>query len=411
MARYSYPFCCLLLLLFTVRATAQSGGFVMPPGQRQVEIPFEYYNNFILIKVTFNRVFPLVFILDTGAEYTILCKREISDLMQVTYEKEFKIAGSDLTSELTAYLARGIRFDLGEKMTAPSEDILVLDDDYFKFEEYAGVNIDGIMTANVFAKYVMKINYQRALITLYRRDYFRPENGFSEIPLEIYRNKPYYNTRLQILRDTTVPVKLLIDTGAALPLLLFSDSHPLLNPPSGSIPSQIGMGLGGFLEGFAGRIFQMQVGPYSQNNAISYFQKLDTLLNKPYLNNRNGLLGNGILARYTVVLDYQQAKMWLKPIKKYNQPFIFDRSGIHVIATGVHLRNFIIQNVLPNSPAAEAGIQKGDEIVMVGFSPASFLSLDDLMKTFHKSPGKKIKLTIKRDGKKIKKILVLRDIL
>lgn len=410
MAHSFYVLCCFLLLLFAPSATGQSG-FVMQPGQKQVEIPFEYFNNFILIKVTFNRVLPLVFILDTGAEYTILCKREISDLMRVSYEKEFKIAGSDLTTDLTAYLARGIRFDINDKITAKSEDILVLQEDYFKFEEYAGVPIDGIMTANIFSQYIVKIDYQRALITLYSRSYFRPDNGFVETNLEMFRNKPYYNTHLQILRDTVIPVKLLVDTGASLPLLLFSDSHPLLTPPPQAITSQIGMGLGGFLEGFAGRIFQMQVGSSMQEGVVSYFQKLDSLLHQPYLNNRNGLLGNGVLARFTLVLDYQNAKMWLKPVKKRQQPFIFDRSGIHLIATGVHLRNFIIQNILPDSPATEAGLQKGDEIITIRGIPTSFLSLDDLLRTFHKQPGKKIKLTIKRDGKKIKKTIVLRDII
>jgi hypothetical protein len=403
-------FLSFFILLCASGLSAQSG-FAMQKGNKVVEIPFEYYNNFILLKVTFNRVFPLVFILDTGAEYTVLCKREISDLMQVPYDREFKIAGSDLSSDLVAYLARGIRFDIGDKLTAPGEDILVLADDYFKFEEYIGANVHGIMTANVFAGYIMKIDYQRAVITLYKRDFFRTPKDYTEGKLEIYRNKPYINTSLQVLRDTLVPVKLLIDTGAALPLLLFSDSHPLLNPPARSIPSQIGMGLGGYIEGFVGRIFQVQIGPVYQNAVVSYFQKLDSLLHQPYLNNRNGLIGNGVLARFSIILDYQTAKIWLKPIKKHNQAFIFDRSGIHIIATGVSLHTFVIQNILPDSPAAEADIRKGDEIVAIGVAPASLFSLDDIQRRLQKKSGKVIKMTIRRDGKRLKKSIKLRDIL
>ncbi|MBV6443515.1 MAG: PDZ domain-containing protein [Haliscomenobacteraceae bacterium CHB4] len=406
-------FMFLLLLFFCPASGVEAqGGFFIPEGQRQMDIPFEYTNNFIILTVTFNGLLPLKFIFDTGAEHTILSKREISDMLNVTYEREFRVTGSDLKTELVAYLARRVRFDIPEKAAAPSVDILVLQEDYFRFEEYAGVNVHGIMAANAFSKYIIKINYDRKVMTLYDRAYFKVrEAGYEAVPVEIFRNKIYLKTNLKIVPDSVAPVKLLLDTGAGLPLLLFSDTHPLLHPSANAISSNIGMGLGGYLEGFTGRIHHVEIGAFSQQNVITYFQTLDTVYNAEHLNKRNGLIGNTLLSRFYVILDYQTATIWLKPARNFKSEFVYDRSGLNIIASGANFNRFTVQSVLPNSPAAEADFRKGDEIVRVGWLPTSFSSLADLQHTFQKKAGKKLKVVIRRDGKLIKKRIVLRDLI
>lgn len=384
----------------------------MLPGRKQTDIPFEYSNNFIILTLTMNGTLPLKFIFDTGAEHTILTKREISDLMGMQFEREFRVTGSDLKTTLVAYLVRRVRFDVPDKIIAPHEDILVLQEDYFRFEEYAGVNVHGILSANVFAKYIMKINYQRQVITLYEREAYRQrDESFKPIDLELYRNKLYVNTHLHILRDSIAPVKLLIDTGAGLPLLVFTNTHPLLHPPLNALQSNIGMGLGGYLEGFTGRILRLELGAFDQQSVLTYFQTLDTIARPQYFNNRNGLIGNILLSRFQVILDYYDAKMWLKPAKNYRDEFVYDRSGINVIASGEKLGTYVIQTVIPGSPAEEAGILRGDEIVKLKGLPVVFLSLGNIQKTFQGKPGKKIKLEVKREGKRLKKTFVLRDLI
>lgn len=400
-------------VLLSARPAVAQGGFYMPLGQRQIEFPFEYINNFMVVTVTFNGPLPLKFIFDTGAEHTILSKREISDLLQVTYEREFRVRGADLNTELVAYLARNIRLEIqGRPVVAPREDILVLQEDYFRFEEYAGVNVHGILAGQAFSRYFLKINYQRKVITLYDREWYQVRDpDFVPLPAEIFRNKIYLNTQAQILPDTIVPVKLLLDTGAGLPLLLFSNTHALMQPPANAVPSNIGMGLGGFLEGFTGRVYDLHLGAFEQKGVVTYFQALDTTQDLQYLNGRNGLVGNMILSRFQIILDYRGATVWLKPTKSYRQAFVYDRSGLHIIASGVSLNYFTVQSVLPGSPAAEADIRKGDRIVRVGLTPTNFLSLNDIQTELQKRPGKKIRLVLRRDGKRIHKKIVLRELI
>lgn len=405
-------FFLLLMLGFSVTPATGQAGFFIAPGKSQMDIPFEYVNNFIIITLHFNGILPLKFIFDTGAEHTILTKRELSDALGVSYEREFRVTGSDMKTELVAYLARRIRFDIPDRAAAPREDILVLQEDYFRFEEYAGVNIHGILSANAFSRYIIKINYDRKVMTLYERESFKlREDGFVAIPVEIFRNKIYMNTQMRILPDSVAQVKLLLDTGAGLTLLLFSDTHPLVHPPANAVSTNIGMGLGGYLEGYTGRVRQLGLGDFSQDNIVTYFQTLDSTYKREYLNDRNGLIGNTLLSRFQVIIDYQNSKIWLKAGRHFRREYVFDRSGLSLIATGSSFNKFTVQGVLPNSPAAEADIRRGDEIVRVGWMPASFLSLVDIQETLQKKPGKHIKLVIKRDGKRLKKTVVLRDLI
>ena len=379
---------------------------------KQVDIPFEYVNNFIILTVNFNGFLPLKFIFDTGAEHTILSKREISDLLRVPYEHEFKVTGSDLKTPLVAYLARRIRFDIPDKISAPSEDILVLQEDYFRFEEYAGIDVHGILSAVMFSKFIIKINYDRRVITLYDREsYSHRESGFRPIPLELFRNKIYLNTDLEVLPDSVAKVKLLIDTGAGLPLLLFSNTHPLVHPPKKTLPSNIGMGLGGYIEGYTGRVHSVALGKFLQQGIITYFQSLDTTQNLEYLNHRNGLIGNTILSRFQVIIDYQAAQMWLKPSRAFRDEFVYDRSGLSIIASGPKFNEFIVQNVQANSPAAAADIRRDDQILRIRRTPAGFFSLGDIQRILQKKPGKKIHLMIKRDGQRLRKTITLRELI
>ncbi len=405
----------IILLAFGLAAYpigAQSG-FSLPGGIRHAEIPFEYINNFIILNIDFNGPLPLKFIFDTGAEHTILSKREISDLLHVRYDREFRVKGSDLRGELVAYLARNIKLKISDKdIIAANEDILVLKEDYFRFEEYAGVAVHGILAGRVFSRYLIKINYQRRVISLYERgSYKMAQEGFEPLPIEIYRNKIYLNTQAQLRADTTSPLKLLLDTGAGLSLMLFTNTHPLIQPSADAIPTNIGMGLGGYLEGYVGRTAGLELGVFAQNNILTYFQAVDTTQDINYLNGRNGLIGNTILNRFILVIDYQGEKLWLKPTKLYLKEFVYDRSGLSIIASGQSLNYFSVLNVLPGSPSDEAGIHAGDRILRIGWMAASFQTLSTLQALLQKKPGKLVKITIKRDGKVMKKRVVLRDLI
>ena len=93
-------FLFLIFFSFNSVLSAQQSLYIIEKGKKDVDIPFKYENGFIVVNLIINGVLPLKFIFDTGAEYTILAKREFTDVLGVNYEREFNLIGADLTLSL-----------------------------------------------------------------------------------------------------------------------------------------------------------------------------------------------------------------------------------------------------------------------------------------------------------------------
>ncbi len=386
-------------------------GFKIPDNRDKVEIPFEFNNNLILLNVVFDQVFPLKFIFDTGSENTILAKREFADLLQIEYQRQFQIYGADMERTLTAYLARGIDLDL-PGLTGSGLDILVLEEDYFHFEEYTGLKVHGILGMDLFKIFTIQVDYKKKVLTLYRIDNFQlPSKKFKALDAEIFRGKPYIYAETELQDNTKTPIKLLIDTGANLALLLHNNSSEAISLPEQLVPGKIGNGLGGFLEGYLGRVRSLSFDEFYFNNVVSNFQELNDQADSIYTNERNGILGNEILSRFKVIFDLSREKIYFRPEKKYNRGFKFDKSGLTIIASGEFLNEFSVKDIISDSPAAEAGMQKGDKIKSINFMPASIFDLKGLTDKLQKRTGKRIRLIIERDGVKQKVVFRLRDLI
>lgn len=380
-------------------------------GKESVELPFEYVNNFIILTVYFNEILPLKFIFDTGAEYTLITKKEITDLLQVDYRKRYPLLGADLTTELYAYLATGVRLRVAD-FAAINRSILVLEEDYFQFEEFAGINIQGIIGSDLFRRFVVKIDYRKQKITLIDPSKFDPPGSkYTKLDIEIYRHKPYIQAQTQMQNDSSFNAKLLLDTGASLPLLLYTGTNEAIQIPPKVIKSNIAMGLGGYIEGYLGRIQEIQIDEFVLNDVVTNFQDIILEMDSLKLNDRNGIIGNLILNRFTVIIDYIRQDIYLKPQKKFNRKFKYDRSGMTVITSGKNLDVYSVTRVIPDSPADEAGVLPGDEIRAVNGWPALFLTLDGINRRMRRKVGKKIRLILRRDGDNIRVNFRLRDLI
>ncbi|MFK7981488.1 MAG: aspartyl protease family protein [Saprospiraceae bacterium] len=385
-------------------------GFNLPKDQDKVEIPFEFKNNFIIVNLIFDDVFPLRFIFDTGSENTILVKKEFTDILNISYKREFKVVGADFEQELVAYLVRNVNMDLSN-LPGQNLDLLVLKDDYFKFEEHTGLKIHGILGMDLFKVFTIQIDYRKQKLTLHRIENFTPPKKFKPLTTQIHRNKPYLVANAKIKNDTITKVKLLLDTGASLSLLLHNNTAEALTIPEKLIPGQIGNGLGGFIQGFIGRINHLSFDEYYFNSVITNFQEINQEVRNRVNFGRNGILGNEILSRFNVIFDIARSKVYLKPIKRYNKYFKYDRSGITLISSGKKLNQFRIKELIPNSPATEAGLQIGDIVFSVNSIPLGRGDLKRITRKFQGRVGKRIQVIALRGGERVKFKFRLRDLI
>ena len=404
----------LFIFLFSFCFTcskAQSFGFRFDDKLEKIEIPFEIRNNFIVVNILVNKRLPLNFIFDTGAEHTILTKQIYSKFLGLKFDRSIEFIGSDLKSVLTAHVARNVHIQLGDAV-APTQDLLILAEDYFKIDELVGKEIQGILGADLFKSFTLQIDYKKQLLIFHHPKKFTPPKGkWKALPISIEKGKPYLMAK-GFFNQKKVDLKLLLDTGASLSVLLHTNSHPHLNLPEKYIPGSVGNGLGGTLDGFLARMERIEFGDFYFENMITNFQDLPMNLDSLKVpHNRNGILGNALLMRFGVIIDFFNKKVYFNPQKKYNRSIGFDKSGMQMIASGKNLKTILVHFVIPDSPAHLVGIKKGDQLIAINRMPASLLSLREVSNKLQKRTGKKILVTIMRNNQKIKYRFRLRDLL
>lgn len=401
----------ILLVGYCFSTLAQPMGIDLLGEKKKIEIPFKYIQGFIVVDIEIDKTLPLKFIFDTGAEHTIMFHKIMADLIDMNYTKRIRILGSDVSEDVHALIARNIYLDLKEGVTI-KRDILVLENEISKLREAIGEEISGILGTSLFKGMVLSIDYRKKKIILTHPKQFTPPkqgSGYIDYDIDVIQNKAYLKSPVTLQNGNTISSTLLLDTGAAIPLLIHTNTDSSLVLPDFVIDGRLGYGLGGPIKGFLGKVRQISLKDYKFDFVLTSFQDID-LENLGSDIVRNGILGNKLLSRFYVTIDYFNKKLYLKSRKKYNENFKYDLSGLEIIALGKDFRKLEVKHVLKGSPADEAGIKIGDKIKKIGIWKSKFYSLEKLVQKLESKPGKRIKMKIERDGETMSKKFYLRDL-
>ena len=366
---------------------------------KRIELPFEIENNFIVIDVVMEKILPLRFIIDTGAENTVLLDKEMTDILNVNYRRTFNIRGADVENNLTAHLATGVDLRFSDRLLARNRSLLVLEENYFDFKMITGTVIHGILGADFLMRFTCEFDFKRGVLVLHEPNKFKPGRRRRLVPSEFVRNRAYLKVPVGVASNEPRERRLLLDSGAGLSLLLntYGDSTSY-DLPTQSVPAFIANGLGGSMQGSVGRSRVLRIGGKELGGVVTYFQPIDTA-GLAFLNGREGIIGNRILRRFNVTLDYTRRKVYFRPdARRWKQKFRYDRSGLSVIAGGPNLRTFTVAGIIPGSPAARAGLRTGDRLMAINGKTVGFMSLGGIIRRFEGKVGRKFKVRYRRNG-------------
>lgn len=404
-----YPVCSIALGLSAQNAFVDLIG----DQKRPQVVNFRLVQGFVVVDVYLQYLFKTSFIIDSGARHTIVFRKDLAKLTGMNLNREISLKGSDILTDVKAYVATGVNIQL-DRCPNVKRDILVLEYDYLRFGEFVGEEIHGIIGGEFFRNLVVEIDFIKNKIQLWHPNHHKNSKmrEYHSCEVEFKDFKPYIKSSLTSNEDVKVPLNLLFDTGASISVLLYQDPNTGLKIPENVIPGTLGKGLGGDLYGYIGRLNELTIdSAYRLHQPIAYFQQVEISELKKVKADKNGILGNQIISRFDVIIDYHKERLYLKPNRNFNQEFIYDRSGLTVLAYGNELNKYVIAEVRPGSPAHEAGLKPGDVIKKIGLWPISFYKLSDINSMLTGKPGKKIKIKIMRESKVIKTELVLRDLL
>jgi predicted metalloprotease with PDZ domain len=122
----------------------------------------------------------------------------------------------------------------------------------------------------------------------------------------------------------------------------------------------------------------------------------------PYL---GGLIGNDILRRFNVIMNYEKRDIHLLPNSHYSEPFDYAYTGLELYYIDGKV---LIGDVAEKSPAAEAGLKEGDAIVSINKNFSQ--NLQQYKYTLQSLKGK-VKIIVIRDGQLLEVELKVKSIL
>lgn len=396
-------------LVVPISSNGQGLGFAITGGRNKVQIPIEVYNNLVVVPVVLNGTLPLKFILDTGVRTAILTQKSFSDILNLAYTRKYSITGPGGEKMVDAYVTNNVSLTL-PGVEGKGHALLVLEEDYLELRNYLGTDVHGILGYELFSRFIVEVDYERKVLTLYSPSGFKKRRKFHPVSIKIEDTKPYAIIPLVLPGGVRFEAKLLMDSGASHALLLDPLSDDRIQVPANTVSSSIGRGLGGEIMGKAGRIESLSLGHFKLQRVIANFPDpnsySDTATFKVF---RNGTLGGEIMSRFTIVYDFPNEKVYLKKNSAFKKKFHYNLSGLTVKSKGAKLNVFEITGVRDGSEAFKAGIQAGDQVLAINGVDLSVVDLNFVLGTLNRRPGKKIRLDISREGERIKKEFVLAD--
>jgi len=360
-----------------------------------VTIPFELINNHIVIPVSVHGSEPFRMILDTGMPVggVVLYESERVDALELAYgdmkvllggvggdskPREAKVAPS------VALTLDGLRIEEQTVIVAPAMS---------QFDPYH----EGIIGKALFGTFVVRIDFDQRQVRMYGPGGLPDAGDAAGVPLTFQHNLTFIAAAVETADGVTLPVELVVDTGASHTVSLNFDSSDKLSIPERSIETVIGRGMTGDVTGHVGRIRSLTLGGQVLRNVVATFP------DSPHqsigrLDTKNGNLGSGLLRRFNVTFDYAGDRMLLEPSKAFRDPFEWDMSGLRVRESDA--RGVWVEAVLPGSPAEKAGVKADDIVTHVNDKPAGELGAFGI-KELLKQDGKKLSLRVRRGSEEL----------
>jgi hypothetical protein len=378
-------FLVLANLIISTNLKAQEQ-FVEPSSRLLTTFPFRQLSGgVILLRARFSN-FPdtLNFILDTGSGGISLDSATV------------KYFGVEPTpSEMTILGIAGLRkvsFLYNQTLRLPGLTVDSLSfhiNDYEILSSVYGEKIDGIIGYSLLSRYIFRLDYDSSKIHIYTNGRMKyPRGGWLYEP--VLRKLPVQEARI---RDAvTINSRFLFDIGAGLCLMLSKDFIADSNflDKKRVLYSKEAEGVGGKVDMQMTVIREIKLGPYRFRNVpVFIFDDKYNITAYPYL---GGLIGNDLLRRFNLILNYAKEEFYLIPNSHYNDLFDYAYAGIELYFIDGKV---VLGDVALGSPAALAGLLEGD--VVIGMNNNLTQNLQQY-KQILQSPGEKIKMIVSRQG-------------
>ena len=391
-------FLSLVTLLFHP-ALAQEE-FISPPAQLLSSFHFKQFSGgVVVLKGRLNDISDsLNFILDTGSGGISLDSATVDRYKLPTVPSDRTIRG--------IAGVRTVRFTNNNTLHLPGLRIDSLNfhiNDYQILSSVYGEHVDGIIGYSFLIRYIVKINYDSSIISVYSKGSMKyPKGGHLLRPLLV--NLPIQTARLRE-NGPDINTRFYFDIGAGLCLLLSSDfvEDSIKFKSRKRMRDTQAEGVGGKALMKVTTIKEFRLGPYRFRRVPIYIFDDDyNVTSYPYL---GGLIGNDLLRRFNLIINYDRRDLYIIPNKHFRDPFDYAYTGFSFYDEDGIIR---VTDIVKGSPAEKAGFQPDDIIVAVN---TNFSNDIQAYKNMLQSTGESFRILINRGGELQMLVLKVKSIL
>jgi hypothetical protein len=394
-----------LLLLTATIAVAQTPEKAPATAPRPVaELPLKLILGRVpIVQVTIGGSRPLAVLPDTGADDDILNARIARELkLHVLDPQVIEQPGGAIEMGQI----EGVQLKIG---SVPVQNLAMVSAPLDPLQPFIGQPLDGILGHGFFSQFVVEFDYAARRVRLFAPETYVAPPKAVMIPITFRGKSPLVEITLEGATGESVKTLVEIDTGSFESLGLkgaFLDGHRLVPADAPKRPL-FGLAIGGETTGYRTRLAAATLGPFRLSRPVTSA----TTSGDGGSADVAGVLGAEALNRFKVIVDYSRKQLFLIPNRELNRPSdYFDFLGAQIVAAGEHFNQFRINAVMPDSPASEAVLQPGDEIVAIDGQATARMSVEQVIGKFSK-PGDRRRLELTRAGKRLTVTVTTRRLL
>ncbi|MCC6650065.1 MAG: aspartyl protease family protein [Candidatus Eisenbacteria bacterium] len=370
-----------------------------------VSLPFEYSARHVWLRASVNGAEPRDFLFDTGATLTVLDSTYAASIGVKTegfmQAQGAGAAGSASFAKLASLTVKNAAGE-GVEMTDVKVGVLSVAP---AFAPVFWRSMAGVLGYDFISRFVLTVDYDKGVIELNDPGMFRYKG--TEPPVPMVMNGVVPGVTASFGPGTEGVFRVDVGSSSSVDVHApFAAAHALEDSLR-EARDVAGTGFGGQFVTRLGRLRTMTLGPYSWNDAMVTISRATegAFASEEFAGN----IGNRVLERFRMTLDYDGRRIWFEPGKRYPARDVFTRSGLMLARVDGRLEAL---SVLPGSPADRAGLREGDEVLVVDGRPASGWTLAQFDALLEQgADGRKVKFEVNRDGRRHKHTLTLRELM